>query len=301
MNKRKKYLPSHKRVEDPPPMRLTARDVLIILAVYQFRILSTPQIEVLYFKSSKPRGCLTSCQRRLQLLFHHGFLDRIELPVKLGEGRAPYVYVLDECGADLVAKEKEVDRANVSWNEKHNQLGDQFVEHTLAVNDFRIAIRLLSESGKFKLSSWIGESEFRSASMKERVPSRMRGARVVRNFPDGYFQLFVKEAKPDAHFFLEVDQGTMSNAKWREKVQAYHEFRVRGLSETHFGTRNYRMLTVVSGDQRMHNLKRTTEKAGGDHHFWFTSNDHVDIWEPSKLLEPIWEVATQSDKFSLFG
>ena len=230
----KKYLPSYKRAENPPPMRLTSRDVRIVLEVYEQRILSAPQIEALFFPSPKPRGCITSCQTRLQLLFHHGFLDRIDLPIKLGEGRAPYVYALDERGANLVATKKDVDRADVTWNSKHNKLGHQFVEHTLAVNDFQIAIRLLSDEGHFKVKSWIGESDFRTAALKESVPYRMRGARVVRNYPDGYFRLSIPGYKSDAHFFLEVDQGTMSNARWREKVEAYIEFRTRrSVSYTH--------------------------------------------------------------------
>ena len=295
----KKYLPSYKRVENPPPMRLTSRDVRIILEVYTHRVLSAPQIEALFFPSPKLRGCITSCQRRLQLLFHHGFLCRIDLPIKLGEGRAPYVYALDERGADLIATKRDIDRADVAWNSKHNQLGHQFVEHTLAVNDFRIAINLLSDAGHYSVKSWIGESDFRTVAMKDRVPYRMRGARVVRNYPDGYFRLSVPGVKRDAHFFLEVDQGTMSNANWREKVQAYHEFRLRGLSETHFGTRNFRLLSIVAGERRLPNLKRTTETAGGDHHFWFAAQDQVDIWQPSRLLEPIWEIATKSGKQKL--
>ena len=301
MKSGKNYLPSHRRVESPPPMQLTGRDVLIVLEVYSLRILSAPQIEALFFPSSMPRGCRTSCQKRLQLLFHHGFLSRIEMPIKLGDGRKPFNYALNERGADLVATKQDVDRANVAWNSKHNLLGHQFVEHTLAVNDFRIAIRLLSESDDFNVKSWIGESEFRTKTMKAKVPYRMRGARVVRNYPDGYFQLSLEEAKHDAHFFLEIDQGTMSNAKWREKVQGYHEFRLRGLSQTHFGTRNFRVLSIVAGKRRLQNLKRTTETAGGDHHFWFTCQDHVDIWQPSRLLEPIWEISTKSGKHALLA
>lgn len=299
MAKNQKYLPSYRRVDSPPPMRMTLRDRAIVQAVYEHRLLSAPQIEALFFQSARPRGRQTSCQRRLQLLFHHGFLDRIALPIVLGEGRAPYVYVLDELGATLVASQLGVDRAEVDWQPKQNQVGHQFVTHTLAVNDFRVAISLLAEAGYFDVVEWISEAEFRTVSMRSRVPFRMRGARIMRNYPDGYFRLALPEAAQEAHFFLETDQGTMSNASWQEKVQAYKEFRLRGLSEMHFGTRNFRVLTPTTSRRRMRNLKRATEHAGGDHFFWFSCQDRVDIWEPTRILGSIWEIATQDGEFSL--
>lgn len=280
-------------------MRVTKRDQAIVLAVYKHRVLSAPQIEALFFQSEKPRGRQTSCQRRLQLLFHHGFLERIALPIVLGEGRAPYVYVLDELGASLTAARLGIDRDTVDWRPKHNQVGHQFVAHTLAVNDFRIAITLLAEAGHFTVNEWISETEFSTAKLRQRVPFRMRGARVVRNYPDGYFRLSLPGLGQEAHFFLETDQGTMSNASWQEKVKAYKEFRLRGLSETHFGTLNFRVLAPTAGKRRMRSLKRATERAGGDHFFWFTRQDRIDIWNPTQILEPVWEVATQTGEYCL--
>ncbi len=209
------------------------------------------------------------------------------------------MYALDEMGATLVASQLDVDRDEVDWRPKHNQVGHQFVTHTLAVNDFRIAVTLLAEAGHFTVNEWISEAEFSSVKMRQRVPFRMRGARVVRNYPDGYFRLALAGAEQEAHFFLETDQGTMSNTNWQEKVQAYKEFRLRGLSETHFGTQNFRVLAPTTGERRMRSLKRTTERAGGDRFFWFTCQDRIDIWNPAEILEPIWEIATQGGEHCL--
>jgi hypothetical protein len=268
--------------------------------VREFRMLSSPQIEVLFFPSDKPPGCRTSCQRRLQLLYHHRLLDRVPVPVVIGEGRAPFVYALDEAGADLIASLTGRDRADIGWKPARNTFGVQFVSHTLAINDFRIAITCLARESRFNVQQWIDEAQFRSATMKDRVPFRLRGARVTRNYPDGYFALTVPGADQPAHFFLEVDQGTMSNRRWQEKVRAYLEFRSRGLSARFFGTHNFRLLTVTTTARRSRNLKNATEKAGGDHHFWFTTKDNVDIWKPGKLLEPVWSVASKDERLSLF-
>jgi hypothetical protein len=112
--------------------------------------------------------------------------------------------------------------------------------------------------------------------------------------------LSVPGIEKPAHFFLEVDQGTMSTKRWQEKVRAYIEYRTRGLSKEHYGTRNFRMLTVTTTDRRLRSLKRATEKAEGDYHFWFATQDHIDIWQPQRLLTPVWFVATKDEQRSLF-
>jgi len=51
------------------------------------------------------------------------------------------------------------------------------------------------------------------------------------------------------------------------------------------------VLTVTTGRKRLDNLKRTTERAGGDAMFWFASVGDV---APAKaLVQPVWHVAGQ--------
>ena len=102
-------------------------------------------------------------------------------------------------------------------------------------------------------------------------------------------------------FFLEADQGTMTNSRWSRKIKAYVQFRSSGLAQKHYGTKNFRLLTITTSQRRLHNLKQTSEGAGGNHYFWFTTKDQVDIWEPEKLLGKVWEVATRKNTFSLFA
>jgi hypothetical protein len=279
-------------------MRLTERDVQIVHAVAAYRLLSSAQLEALLFQSDKPRGRQSSCQRRLQLLYHHGYLDRLPMPVILGEGRFPHVYVLDQAGSVLVAATLGVDQATIGWRPHHNLLEPPFIFHTLAINDVRVVVTLLAQRNHFEMVEWIDEAGFRAA--KEKVPFRMRGVQIVRNYPDGYFKLTLPQQTQAAHFFLEVDLGTMSMTRWKEKVQAYTEFRARGLSEHHYGTRNFRVLVVTTTNQRLANLKRASEQAGADRFFWFTTQAQVDIWNPGQLLQPVWSLATQNEQQRLF-
>ena len=44
-------LPRHERVDKPPRMRLTQRDITVVLAVYDYRVLRREQIRQLFFPS----------------------------------------------------------------------------------------------------------------------------------------------------------------------------------------------------------------------------------------------------------
>ncbi len=297
-----RYLPFHERVKNPPPMRLTKRDREIITAVYAYKILASPQIEVLFFPSpGKTHSRRSACQRRLQLLFHHEYLDRLFIPLVIGQGRTPFIYTLGARGAALIATKLGLDAGTMRRQPKANKKGSLFLEHTLAVNDVRVMGDCLSRTSQWQLTSWLDDAIFRQEDYREKVPFRHQGAKVRRHYPDGYFIFQSADGLKKAHFFLELDLGTMSNARWREKVQAYTQFRESGRAAQHYGTNKFRLLTVTTSERRLANLKRTTEKAGGSRFFWFTIQDQIDIEQPENLLAPIWSVSTKKGQYALFG
>lgn len=283
-------------------MRVTERDINIIKAVYSLGMLSSEHIEVLFFSSSTPgtRSRRSACQRRLQLLFHHRFLKRLVRRLIPGEGRAPFVYTLDEAGAHLITNQLGIDRAALTFNHAEERTSNLFLEHSLAINDFRVTLILLARKKGWQLTNWVSDTAFKSKAYQHRVPFYQRGARIVRVYPDGYFRLIFGEEK-QAHYFLEVDRGTMSNARWQRKMEAYLSFRSSGLSKHHFATHNFRVLTVTTSAKRLANLKRATEAVGGEFHFWFTTAEHISIYRPETLLEPVWSVATSEKKQAAFG
>jgi hypothetical protein len=62
----------NRRDLNPPPMILMERDKQIIQAIYHCCVLRQDQIHALFFGASK-----AASQRRLALLYHHGFLSRV--------------------------------------------------------------------------------------------------------------------------------------------------------------------------------------------------------------------------------
>src|SRR4051794_39086562 len=86
---------SGKTTERPRRFRLTERDVAILQAVYEYRVLTRFHIEQLLF----PPGATSRCILRLGLLAANGYLERQEQASRPSEGRKPYLYLLTEKAA----------------------------------------------------------------------------------------------------------------------------------------------------------------------------------------------------------
>src|SRR5687768_11770657 len=89
-----------KRHENPSPMRLQERDIDLIEAVHYHRVLKQEHLQALFF------GSKATAQARLEKLYDHGFLERKFLPVAVGSGRSPTLYILDRRGAELLRAER---------------------------------------------------------------------------------------------------------------------------------------------------------------------------------------------------
>ena len=97
-------------------MSLTARDVLIILSVYENRFLRRDQIQRLHFANAS----ITACCVRLKKLYENRFLDRVGRPAASVKSQA--VYALDKRGADVVAAALEIERQKVRWSRVGNRV-----------------------------------------------------------------------------------------------------------------------------------------------------------------------------------
>ena len=295
-----------------PGMRLTTRDVAILLATYHYRIITSLQLQALFFSygSASPSGAPVSsnnqrtdrskintrCQYRLQLLYHHGYLTRDEQPQKLTEGRRPFIYSLDEKGARLV--EELLDGEELDWNprESKRKISPLFLDHLIASNDVRAAITVAARRYDFKVLTWLDERTLKRRQMADTVtltgPSGT--TRRVAVVPDGYFLL-----DTGAHLyscFLEIDRATSTASAsmwggrdWVRKVAVYLEYYRSGKYQERYKTQGLRILTVTIGEKRLANLKAATEKAGGRSRFWFTTFERIRTSDV--LTDPIWQKA----------
>jgi len=283
-----------------PGLRLTQRDIATIAAVYEYRALTTPQIEALFFTPSTH----TQCTHRLQLLYHHGFVLRGEQPQTLTEGRKPLVYWLDKQGAELIALHRECEVSDLDWKPKQQVVSYLYLAHLLATNTVRIAITKAAQQQGFVVEEWRDDKTLKREHAKEVVTltGLQGGVEQAAVVPDGYFVL---DTGPHRYKqFLEVDRRTVTGEAstigahdWARKVSIYLEYFRSGKYQARYGTMKGRILTVTTGEKRLENLKAITERIGGKSRFWFTTFEKATA--DAILTAPIWSVASR-DELSSF-
>lgn len=277
---------AHTRAAQPDRMRETANDHQIVRWVYDYRLLTQKQIERLLGRSR------STVQRLLRRLYDHRYLDRVFLPVSQF-GSSPAVYVLDRRGLDLLR------RAGVETPDSvpNKSLSGMFLEHALAINEVRIAVSLACKRQGWSVVDWLTESDIKADYDRVRLPGHRRPVALV---PDSYFCIAVPE-RGVAHCFLELDRGTMTTDRFRDKAAAYVAYYRSGDYARRFEAQGFRVLTVVDGvgSGRVTSLTETTAAVHGiGRRFWFTHIDQVD--EPSVLNNPIWQIAGVDGQHALF-
>src|SRR6266481_6664378 len=91
-------LPRFQRAVTEVPLVLTTRDLDILQAVESFRLLTSEHIQALIPGSDQ------NILRRLKVLFHAGYLDRLRPQFVNGGGSAKMIYALTNKGAQILQK-----------------------------------------------------------------------------------------------------------------------------------------------------------------------------------------------------
>ncbi len=256
------------------PTDISSLATRIVLAVYDYRFLTGVQVAELFSMSPGEAG------DALERLVDAGFLAGIRRPV-LAEKTPDIVYALAQRGANLVASHTGIDRRSVRWRKYHNYVGLLYVEHRLAVNDFRIALALGAQRLGHRLELWQYEVPIREDIDD---PDEQAPPLVLR--PDAYARCLVGPRR--VHFFLETDMGTESHERFAKKIRRYLAYKESGLFRLRCGGRSFRVLTIAPTMTRMRALKRVTEGEGGQRMFWLLTMRDCSA---RLIAEPVWELA----------
>lgn len=249
-------------------MILTLRDREILRAVYRHRFLRSTHLIVL------GDGSRQTTLRRLQLLFHHGYLDRP--PMQLDwyvRGSEPLVYGLGKRGAEALAAEGELKPGALRPETKNRDLSRLFLRHTLAVADVMVAFEVACRRRE-------GLRFIPPEEVLAEAPTATRRLRLTFRWnvevseggtlhslgvePDKIFGLrFAAEPehRRQAYFFLEADRSTMpvtrkglGQTSFHRKLLGYRETWRQGLHRIHLGIPNFRVLTVTTSEERVRHL-----------------------------------------------
>lgn len=284
------------RFERAPVRRmvLTHRDHEILRAVHRHRLLRSTHVAAL------AGGSRQAVLRRLQLLFHHGYLDRPPMQLDwYARGSEPLVYALGNRGAELLAADGEV-RRGVRWDTKNRRLSRPFLRHTLAVAGvmvaFEVACRRRQTVSLIQPKQILARAP--SETRRQRLPFRWQvtvraGGESHRLGvePDRVFGLRSELAPKNrqcALFFLEADRGTMPVARkslgqtsFRRKLLAYRETWRQEIQVRHLGIPNFRVLTVTANPERLaHLLIACRALAGAERLFLFATAEAIRQGDP---------------------
>lgn len=271
-------LPRNRRVEYPPPMRLTERDVEILKAVHDYRVLRGDQIQTLFF------GCQSTASYRLSRLYQHGFLDRHFLPTLGGLASSPILYTLGKRGTDVLRQVLDCGTEGIMRRLGGKELSPMFLEHVLAINDVRIAVTVAARENGYVLETWLDDAQLKADYDRVTIVTANGRKREVSLIPDSYFVLQVPHGR--ACFFLEVDRGTMTVSRFQDKVKAYMAYIASGQYERRYGTRSLRVLTAALGPSRVARLATASGQVESRRMFWFTTLKEITI--QTVLNSPIW-------------
>ena len=261
--------PRFRRVEEPPPFQLTARDVAILHAVARYRFLSSTLIIRLI------GGSQQQILRRLQLLFHHGYLDRptsqiAQLAHAFDLGNRPFVYGLGRAGAQVLAEAGIPLKEKLDWTTKNSRATAQFLAHTIETAETMIAFELACRDegapeliDHHDLLPYLPE-ETRDDDAPFHVRVELKTARealTIGVIPDRVFSLAFTD-RTRLNFALELDRGTMDiksrqlvgKSSFRRKLLGYYQLWREGLHTTQWGFKAFRVLTVTPSETRIENM-----------------------------------------------
>ena len=279
---------------------LTERDETLLTDLFTHGLMDRGQIQELYF-SSVPR-----CNARLRQLFDHGYVTRAFAP------NAPYgaqgQYRAGRAAARVIAARLDLDAGEVRTICRTGADAPQYIEHTLAIVDFYLALRratgataesaavaapaVAAPAVSVSIETWLPEMLCRH-EYKVRDASGHWGAQVFK--PDAFVRLEVQGQFWS--YFVEIDRGHTSSGKFAEKLALHQRYGESGLFREMYGPESgaFRTLVVTTGERRREHLQAIVEKAGSDL-FWMTTFHSL---EDEGALAPIWRVPGGRDPATL--
>ncbi len=228
------------RRPDSPPVSVTERDQYLLQSIGKLRFVTTGQVLRLRFASSR-----SAANKRLRRLFDAGLL---RVWVRCLEEENLYALT-------LAGRAALIDGATAGDNARalHVPRGlDRDLDHTLAINDVRIALATTLPLLDAELLSWRSDWDLRGHGPAHLVPDARFGVR----WSDGN----------ETAFSLEVDRNTKSASALLRKLLVY-----RAAAHSLDGASAVVVLVVVHSPAWLHRYRLRLGHAGLRLPVWFAT------------------------------
>jgi hypothetical protein len=245
--------------------QFTPRDLEILRHVAEHRFIRSEWIIKLV------GGSKQQILRRLNLLYHHGYLERprCQLDYYHQGGSKSLVYGLASRGAGRLRRNLNMPFERMDWTNRNKSVGRLFLEHTLMVSDFMAALELDCYKRSDVRLIYAHELPKPSGRDNQREPFRwtvdLPGKRRVGIVPDKVFA--IETTHPTGrvermHYFLEADRGTMPIERrdlrqscLLRKIIGYHFTLASGIHRTLLKLPHIRVLIISGSDHRCVNIR----------------------------------------------
>jgi len=280
-------LPRFKRVSPVAPIELTERDRDIIRLVHRHRFLRSHQISALLGGSEQ------QIVRRLQLLFHHGYLERPRSQLQYVErgGSQSIAYGLGNKGGALLRREFGITVNADEWSGKNNAVGRVYLEHALLVSEATVSLELACRKRGVQL---LHEDQL-ELPQPFQWWVKIAGGTKLGVIPDAVFALEYTDQSgqmQQAHFFLEADRGTMpvvrkglAQTSFFRKLLAYEATWVNKVHQRHLGIQRFRVLTVTTIPARVNTLLDACSQLQRGHGLFLFADKSV---LEKDFFSPVW-------------
>jgi hypothetical protein len=290
-------------------MQLTPRDRKIVQLVARHRFLRSTHIVALLADGSQ------QLLRRLQLLYHHGFLERprAQLDYYHQGGSRHIVYGIGNKGGNLLKSEIGL-AIPKRWGQKSRSIGRIFLEHALLVSEVMVAIEIACrENGRIKLLTddqlpLLAEASRQRPRFNWKV--NISSGLKLGVIPDRVFALEYPDQAGNldrAFFFLEADRGTMpvrrrtlTQTSFYRKLLAYEATWSQSVHRKRFRFHRFRVLTVTTSAERLRSLVEAASHLRSGHGLFLFAH-RASLEKPADVFSPIWHTAKQGETASLLN
>jgi hypothetical protein len=254
-----------RRADQPPPMRLTHRDLALMAHIARHRLIRSTDLALL--DGGSPQNVL----RILRALYDHGYVARPPRQMLTRDltGARPTIYGLTRRGALALADHGYAIDADADWTERNHRAGAVFIDHTADIAGFmtRLEIACAAREGIGLLTAddILANAPERTSNAREplRWVARLNDVSpklATSVVPDGLFGLTFPDGTA-SYFLLEMDRGTMpvvrrggARGSFAHKMWLYLEGWRQERHVAQFGIKQLRILTVTTSPERVETM-----------------------------------------------
>ncbi|MBV9468607.1 MAG: replication-relaxation family protein [Abitibacteriaceae bacterium] len=281
--------------QESPALVLQERDVKLLEEVWRYRLLTTSHIELLRSLDPDPELRFVSrltLTRRLKLLYHHKYLQRIARP--LSKGSLEPVYVLDSRGAALLSRQ----HSGVTAHTADLARNGAALKHCLEVVQVRVALAAAcGRSSLAEVLQWQDAEEVKFSAQIAPTGARKRKVSVL---PDGFFALRV--APQRFFYFLQIDSRGETPQALADTCNGYYSYWQSGGFARDFTVPpavGFRVLFIAPTPKRVEAILSAARSLNAGHAlFWVTTQEHI---TPQQILNPIWHGCASGQLTSILG